>query len=643
MVVAVRQSRLVARDAVADVDALDEPQLGEERRAPGRRSRCRPAAGRAKRVEDLLRATGSSSGGRAARRPRAALRRGGNRLRASSQPCSASSGQRRPQPDDSDSRQVCIVRPCVRESFSLVSGAAARARAACGGGSARTADETRVVAAFYPLAFAAERVGGRDVRRCTNLTPPGAEPHDFELTPRRRRADPRGRRRPLPRRRIPAGARGRRRRTRAARWSTCSPASAPRERRGAGGRPTRTSGSTRSASRRMVERIGAALDRARPRRTCSRRSLRRSTASTAPASPHCARREIVTSHAAFGYLADALRARADRDHRDSPGGGAERQATSGASSRRSREHGATTVFFETLVSPRLAETVAREAGADDRRPRTRSKGSPTTSSTRGEGYFSVMRANLGALRRAPRMPLAIRPRRRLLRLPPRPARPRRRRPRGRARRVRRDRRPERRRQDDARPARSSGSSDPTAGTVRLFGEPAHRFSRRAGSATSPSASQLGVDAPATVREVVSAGRLAARRPARTAPRAATARSSPRRSSASGSAPSPTDRLRRCPAASSSARSSPRRWRASPRCSCSTSRRPASTPRRRRRSPLLLDRLHRELGVTILYVSHEFGAVERFVERLVLVRGGIVFDGPPDELPGLWHDPSHVHA
>jgi zinc transport system ATP-binding protein len=58
---------------------------------------------------------------------------------------------------------------------------------------------------------------------------------------------------------------------------------------------------------------------------------------------------------------------------------------------------------------------------------------------------------------------------------------------------------------------------------------------------------------------------------------------------------------------------------------------------------LLERLHRELDVTILYVSHEFGAVERFVERLVLVRGSIVFDGPPRDLPDLWHDPSHVHA
>lgn len=58
---------------------------------------------------------------------------------------------------------------------------------------------------------------------------------------------------------------------------------------------------------------------------------------------------------------------------------------------------------------------------------------------------------------------------------------------------------------------------------------------------------------------------------------------------------------------------------------------------------LLEQLHRDLDVTILYVSHEFGAVERFVERIVLVRGGIVFDGPPFNLPNLWHDPSHAHA
>ena len=52
---------------------------------------------------------------------------------------------------------------------------------------------------------------------------------------------------------------------------------------------------------------------------------------------------------------------------------------------------------------------------------------------------------------------------------------------------------------------------------------------------------------------------------------------------------------------------------------------------------------RERRVTTLYVSNEFGAVESIVERLVLVRGGIVFDGPPRTLPSKWHDPSHAHA
>jgi zinc transport system ATP-binding protein len=58
---------------------------------------------------------------------------------------------------------------------------------------------------------------------------------------------------------------------------------------------------------------------------------------------------------------------------------------------------------------------------------------------------------------------------------------------------------------------------------------------------------------------------------------------------------------------------------------------------------LLAELRRDLAVTILYVSHEFGAVEQFVERIVLVRREIVFDGRPSDLPGVWHDPSHAHA
>ena len=41
---------------------------------------------------------------------------------------------------------------------------------------------TSVVAAFYPLAYAAEQVGGPGVK-VANLTPAGSEPHDLELTP----------------------------------------------------------------------------------------------------------------------------------------------------------------------------------------------------------------------------------------------------------------------------------------------------------------------------------------------------------------------------------------------------------------------------------------------------------------------------
>jgi zinc transport system substrate-binding protein len=54
--------------------------------------------------------------------------------------------------------------------------------AACGddSGDSSGTDGPSVVAAFYPLAFVAERVGGDHVD-VTNLTQPGGEPHDLEL------------------------------------------------------------------------------------------------------------------------------------------------------------------------------------------------------------------------------------------------------------------------------------------------------------------------------------------------------------------------------------------------------------------------------------------------------------------------------
>jgi zinc transport system ATP-binding protein len=58
---------------------------------------------------------------------------------------------------------------------------------------------------------------------------------------------------------------------------------------------------------------------------------------------------------------------------------------------------------------------------------------------------------------------------------------------------------------------------------------------------------------------------------------------------------------------------------------------------------LIHSLSADLGVTVIYVSHEFGAIEPHVKRLLIVRGGIAFDGPPQDLAAGWHDPSHVHV
>jgi ABC-type Zn uptake system ZnuABC Zn-binding protein ZnuA len=49
-------------------------------------------------------------------------------------------------------------------------------------GVAAAASKRSLVAAFYPVAYAAQRVGGDRVD-VTNLTPAGAEPHDLELNP----------------------------------------------------------------------------------------------------------------------------------------------------------------------------------------------------------------------------------------------------------------------------------------------------------------------------------------------------------------------------------------------------------------------------------------------------------------------------
>jgi zinc transport system substrate-binding protein len=106
----------------------------------------------------------------------------------------------------------------------------------------------------------------------------------------------------------------------------------------------------------------------------------------------------VTSHAAFGYLAKAY------GLEQIPLTGITPEAEPSAKAlealvEKVKNDGATTVFFETLVSPKLAQTVAREAGVDTA-VLDPIEGLTKDEIAKGEDYFSVMRANLAALRKA---------------------------------------------------------------------------------------------------------------------------------------------------------------------------------------------------------------------------------------------------
>ncbi len=112
----------------------------------------------------------------------------------------------------------------------------------------------------------------------------------------------------------------------------------------------------------------------------------------------CARRKIVTSHAAFGYLAERY------GLRQLPLAGLSPEAEVSPRAletlvREVERSGATTVFFETLVSPDLARTVAREAGVETA-VLNPLEGLTDEQMAAGEDYFSLMRDNLVVLRKA---------------------------------------------------------------------------------------------------------------------------------------------------------------------------------------------------------------------------------------------------
>jgi len=270
--------------------------------------------------------------------------------------------------------------------------AATLALAGCAG-DASDESGTNIVAAFYPLAFLTEQVApDADV---TNITPSGAEPHDLELTARDAEAV--------------AGADlvlylG----------SGFQPAlekavngnhdaldllggdlieASEGEQAGLDPHVWLDPMHFAAMARRVAEAAGdpAAADDLVAALEKLDREFRVGLA-------HCERRGIVTSHAAFGYLARAY--------------GLEQIALTGLSPEAEpsakdlerliaevEREGATTVFFEPLVSPELAETVAREAGVQTA-VLNPLEGLSDAEMAAGADYFSVMRENLRALREA---------------------------------------------------------------------------------------------------------------------------------------------------------------------------------------------------------------------------------------------------
>ena len=208
-------------------------------------------------------------------------------------------------------------------------------------------------------------------------------------------------------------------------------------------------------------------------------------------------------------------------------------------------------------------------------------------------------------------------------------------------RVRRRRRPERRGKTTL-VRLVLGLERPSQGRALLYGEPAHRFSRRRTLGYLAQRSELGGDAPPTVREVVSAGRLASGGllgPMRRRDRELVVEAI-ERVGLEDVADTP---LRTLSGGMQQRAFIAKALAGEPSLLALDEPTTGVDAESQESLAALLDRLHSELGVTILYVSHEFGAVERFVQRLILVRRSIVFDGPPSALPGVWHDPSHVHA
>ncbi|WP_433529460.1 metal ABC transporter substrate-binding protein [Micromonospora sp. CA-263727] len=293
-----------------------------------------------------------------------------------------------------------------------------------GGPAGADPDRVDVVAGFYPLQFLAERIGG-DAVAVTNLARPGAEPHDLELNPRQvgqiseaklvvflhgfqpavdeaveqnagDRAFDVATVQPL----LDATAGGHDHDHDGEEEHADEPEHAE-ETSGDAKDPHVWLDPTRLATigDQLAERLGGIdPDRAgeyTQRAAALRTELAQLDTEFTEGLKTCQRREIVVSHTAFGYLAQKYQLEQIGITGLSPENEPSPQRLAEVTEE-AREHGATTIFFETLVSPKVAETIAREVGAQT------AVLDPIEglSAENGADYLSVMRTNLQTLRTA---------------------------------------------------------------------------------------------------------------------------------------------------------------------------------------------------------------------------------------------------
>jgi len=269
---------------------------------------------------------------------------------------------------------------------------------------AGAAGKIDVAAAFYPVAFAAQNVGGKRVD-VTNLTPVGAEPHDLELTP-----DDLDR---LLEAKVafvlgdgfqPAVEKAARRRDEppievlAKLVDTQGKKVAREGERGGVDPHVWLDPVLMSQLVAEVERALATADQkgaATYRRNAAALQQRLADLDTRYRErlTGCARDLLVTSHESFGYLASRYGLRQHGVAGLSPDAEPD-PARLGELAQLARVQGVTTVFAEENVSPRIAKTLARDAGGLRVKVLSPLESLSKQEAKKRDDYFTLMDANL---------------------------------------------------------------------------------------------------------------------------------------------------------------------------------------------------------------------------------------------------------